>query len=96
MALPIVRFHIYTLLIPIPIPIPLLPPLDSVPRTTIFCSRLPTISPNNPPFTIVARNYTIVNLRLPLTSLPNLARLNNRVKRRRPKPKIQPRPPKYY
>jgi hypothetical protein len=45
---------------------------------------------------MVARNYATVNLRLPQTSLPNLARLNNRVERRRPKPKIQPRPPEYY
>jgi hypothetical protein len=45
---------------------------------------------------MVARNYTTVNLRLPQTSPPNLARLNDRVERRRPNPKIQQRPPEYY
>jgi len=45
-------------------------------------------SPNDPPFAMVARNYATVNLRLPLTSLPNLARLNGRVERHRPKPKM--------
>ncbi|KAH6661772.1 FluG domain-containing protein [Halenospora varia] len=45
---------------------------------------------------MVVRDYTTVNLRLPQTSHPNLAQLNDRVKRRRPKPKIQPRPPEYY
>lgn len=44
---------------------------------------------------MVARSYTTVNVRLPQTSLPNLARLNDRVERRRPKPKIQ-HPPEYY
>jgi hypothetical protein len=29
-------------------------------------------------------------------SLPNLARLNDRIERRGPKPKIQQRPPEYY
>ncbi|KAH7374099.1 hypothetical protein BKA64DRAFT_688645 [Cadophora sp. MPI-SDFR-AT-0126] len=40
MAVPIVRAHIHTLLIPISL-LPLLPPLDSAPRTTTFCSQLP-------------------------------------------------------
>jgi hypothetical protein len=44
---------------------------------------------------MVARNYATVNLRLPQTSLPNVARLNDGVERRRPKPKIQ-HPPEYY
>jgi hypothetical protein len=42
---------------------------------------------------MVARNYTKASLRLPQTSLPNLARLNDGVERR-PKPKIQ-HPPEY-
>jgi hypothetical protein len=45
---------------------------------------------------MAVRNYTTVNLRLPQTSLPNLVRLNGYIERRRPKPKIQPRPPEYY
>jgi hypothetical protein len=45
---------------------------------------------------MVARNHTAVNPRLPQTSIPNLTRLNDRVERRRPKPKIQPRPAEYY
>ncbi|KAL5315253.1 hypothetical protein ACEPPN_017905 [Leptodophora sp. 'Broadleaf-Isolate-01'] len=45
---------------------------------------------------MVRRTSATVNLRLPLTPQPNLARLNDRVKRRRPKPKTQPRPPEYY
>lgn len=45
---------------------------------------------------MVARNYTTANLRLPQTSLPNLAQLNDRIERRRPKPKIQQRPSEYY
>jgi hypothetical protein len=45
---------------------------------------------------MATRNYTTVNLRLPQTSQPNLARLNDRVERRRPKPKTQRRPPEYY
>lgn len=56
----------------------------------------PASRPNNPAFTMVVRDYTTVNLRLPQTSHPNLAQLNDRVERRRPKPKIQPRPPEYY
>jgi hypothetical protein len=43
-----------------------------------------------------ATNHTTVRLRQPQTSLPNLARLNDRIKRRRPRPKIQQRPPEYY
>jgi hypothetical protein len=45
---------------------------------------------------MVVRDYTTVNLRLPQTSHPNLTQLNDRVERRRPKPKTQPRPPEYY
>lgn len=45
---------------------------------------------------MVARNYATINLRLPPTLLPNLACLNNRVERRRPKPKTQPHSPEYY
>jgi hypothetical protein len=55
-----------------------------------------TPRPNDPAFAMVARNYSKVNVRLPQTSLPNLARLKNCVERRRPKPKIQQRPPEYY
>jgi len=39
---------------------------------------------------MVARNYATVN---PTTSKPNIARINDRVERRRPKSKIQPRSP---
>ncbi|KAH7370272.1 hypothetical protein BKA65DRAFT_589640 [Rhexocercosporidium sp. MPI-PUGE-AT-0058] len=45
---------------------------------------------------MVGRHYATVKPRLPPTSRPNLARLNDCVKRRRPKPKIQPRPPEFY
>ncbi|KAH7364055.1 hypothetical protein BKA65DRAFT_603155 [Rhexocercosporidium sp. MPI-PUGE-AT-0058] len=45
---------------------------------------------------MVARKSATVNLRLPQTSLSNLARLKDRVERRRPKPKVQPRAPEYY
>ena len=56
----------------------------------------PTSRPNDPAFTMVVRDYTTVNLRLPQTSHPNLAHLNDHVEHRRPKPKIEPRPPEYY
>jgi len=44
---------------------------------------------------MVTKNHTKINSRLPQTSLPHLARLNNRVERRRPKPKTQ-HSPEYY
>jgi hypothetical protein len=65
-------------------------------RTTIFCSGQPRLKTVQACLYLVTRNYTTINLRLPQTSLPDLKVLNAHVERRRPKPKIQQRHPKYY
>jgi hypothetical protein len=69
--------------------------INSAPRTTI-----PGSGPPHPETERSCLHHGRKKLyqgqsRLPQTSLPNLARLNDGVERRRPKPKIQ-YPPEYY